>query len=386
MPAQAMVPPGVYAAASGQAPATVFVPTAAYPTAAMYPQPMAPASYMNAAMPMGQGQPGMMPAQMMPAQMAMGPAPDVYGAYGYMPVNYAGPEAAMPGYGGAPGYPMPGAMPGYGGPDMGMQGYGQPMNGDQGYGGGPGYEGQGGMDGACPYCGGQGCDMCGGIFGHHGHHGDGTWLPNGLLGDIFGCIAPYPDGGCAAVRWYDFAVDYMMLKRDNTGRSQTVHFAWVSAARSCFRQTISISAATSRASGSRRRSRSAQPTAWSSRTSVSSTTRRRRRSLGRRQFVLDLQQLWSRWRFRQAFPEFDQANFQQINYQSTFDSFEVNWRHRWMAPNCRYQGSWTLGVRHFILDENVPLRLRLGANGFPGAAFRIYSGSRLGQDTSPPTT
>jgi hypothetical protein len=22
-----------------------------------------------------------------------------------------------------------------------------------------------------------------------------------------------------------------------------------------------------------------------------------------------------------------------------------------MAPNCRYQGSWTLGVRHFILDE-----------------------------------
>jgi hypothetical protein len=51
------------------------------------------------------------------------------------------------------------------------------------------------------------------------------------------------------------------------------------------------------------------------------------------------------------FPEFNSADFQRIDYQSTFDSFEINWRRRWMAPNCRYQGSWTLGVRHFVLDE-----------------------------------
>src|SRR6476661_8837203 len=59
--AQAMVPPGYYAAATGQAPSTVVMPTAAYPPAAIYPQPIAPAGYMNAAMPMAQ-QP-MMPPQ-----------------------------------------------------------------------------------------------------------------------------------------------------------------------------------------------------------------------------------------------------------------------------------------------------------------------------------
>src|SRR5439155_6196939 len=54
--------------------------------------------------------------------------------------------------------------------------------------------------------------------GRHGGHG--SWLPNGLLGDVLGLVTPYPDGGCAAVRWFDFAVDYMALRRDNTGRNQ----------------------------------------------------------------------------------------------------------------------------------------------------------------------
>src|SRR5262249_30233680 len=54
-----------------------------------------------------------------------------------------------------------------------------------------------------------------------------------------------------------------------------------------------------------------------------------------------------------GFAEFDQADFMRIGYRSTFDSFEINWRCRWMAPNCRYQGSWSVGVRHFILDEKL---------------------------------
>jgi hypothetical protein len=53
--------------------------------------------------------------------------------------------------------------------------------------------------------------------------------------------------------------------------------------------------------------------------------------------------------------ELDESDFQQIRYISEFDSFEINWRCRWMAPNCRYQGSWSLGVRHFILDEKFRL-------------------------------
>ena len=64
--------------------------------------------------------------------------------------------------------------------------------------------------GNCGYCGGMGCDACGGGMGG---------LGNGLLGDVFGLVAPYPDGGCAAVRWYDFSVDFMQLRRENAGRN-----------------------------------------------------------------------------------------------------------------------------------------------------------------------
>jgi hypothetical protein len=53
----------------------------------------------------------------------------------------------------------------------------------------------------------------------------------------------------------------------------------------------------------------------------------------------------------QGFDETDRGDFMAMNYTSTFDSFEINFRQRWMAPNCRYQGSWLVGVRHFILDE-----------------------------------
>jgi hypothetical protein len=52
-----------------------------------------------------------------------------------------------------------------------------------------------------------------------------------------------------------------------------------------------------------------------------------------------------------GFAELDAADYVSANYTSTIDSFEINFRQRWMAPNCRYQGSWLVGVRHFILDE-----------------------------------
>ena len=64
--------------------------------------------------------------------------------------------------------------------------------------------------------------------------------------------------------------------------------------------------------------------------------------------------------------ETDQANFVSIDYESSFDSFEVNFRQRWMAPNCRYQGSWVCGVRHFILDEKFRLFTSSSVNGING--------------------
>jgi hypothetical protein len=371
--AQAMVPPGYYAAATGQAPSTVVMPTAAYPPAAMYPQPIAPAGYMNASMPMTQ--PQMMPAQMS-AQMPMGPMPDAYGAYGYAPASYAGPEMGAPGYGGPPGYSMPGAMPGgmpgampggYGPPDMGgMPGYGGADYGAGGYGGDPGY---GGQNGACQYCGGQGCDMCGGIFGHHGHHGDGTWLPNGLLGDIFGCIAPYPDGGCAAVRWFDFAVDYLALKRDNTGRSQP--FTSLGTTGPIVLATNNLDFGSYKPGF--RFSAAYQVGPANSIEFTYFGTNNYTASAAVRSATGNLFSTFSQFGLV-PFPgaaEFDNANFQQIVYQSSFDSFEVNWRNRWMAPNCRYQGSWTLGIREFLLDEKFQYFSSSNLGGFTGPASFI---------------
>ena len=112
--------------------------------------PVMPAGYMGPG-----GQPGLLP--------------NAYGAYGSAPDG-------MPMGGGGPGM---GAM--MGGQDMSG---GSSMGPDLTYGGGMG----GGM-GGCQNCGGMGCGACGGGLGH-----------GSLLGDVFGCIAPYPDGGCAAVR------------------------------------------------------------------------------------------------------------------------------------------------------------------------------------------
>jgi len=226
------------------------------------------------------------------------------------------------------------------------------------------------MDGGCPYCGGQGCEQCGGgggIFGH-GRHGDGTFLANGLLGDIFGCIAPYPDGGCAAVRWYDFAVDYMMLKRDNTGRSQPFTSLGITGPIvlstnnldfGSYKPGFRFSAAYQIGPAN-----SVEFTYFGQFNYTSSATVR---SPGNPGNLFSTFTNFGIVGFQQAFSEFSQANFQQINYQSTFDSFEANWRNRWMAPNCRYQVSWTLGVREFILDEKFSYASASNANGFPGA-------------------
>ena len=90
----------------------------------------------------------------------------------------------------------------------------------------------------CPQCGGAGCDACGGGHGRHG-------LGNGLLGDVLGFIAPYPDGGCAAPRWYDFSLEYLQLRRENPGRNTAFASQGLggpdTGARSCCRRTTSIS-------------------------------------------------------------------------------------------------------------------------------------------------
>lgn len=53
-----------------------------------------------------------------------------------------------------------------------------------------------------------------------------------------------------------------------------------------------------------------------------------------------------------GFPQTDNAIFHSIAYSSGFDNFEMNFRRRWTAPNCRVQASFLMGVRYFYLLED----------------------------------
>jgi hypothetical protein len=286
----------------------------------------AQAQFMAAAQGQGGYPPGAMAAAYMqnptPAPMPgggpPGPLPDAYGSYGSLPNGYA-QQPAM---------------------DMQM-----PM-------GGPG----GGGGEGCPYCGGQGCENCGRGGRHNGDHG--------LLGNIFGIIGPYPDGGSAAVRWYDFSADFMMLKRDDVGRNVALTSQGISGPIVLQTGDLSFEEAPS--------------FRFSAAFQVGPGGNVEFTYFGlfnysdsqfvRRSGDNDLFSVFSDFGLVpfNGFAETDQSDYQQISYNSTFDSFEVNYRQRWMAPNCRYQGSWLCGVRHFILDEKFRYFTSSSANGING--------------------
>jgi hypothetical protein len=294
--------------------------------------PQAPYSYPPGAM-MAGGYPA-------PGMMAMQPIAYMNGPTAAAPPgSFPGPTPALGGPGSFSG-PMPGGMPGqissmpdaYGAygelpPDYGM---GMP-------------EGTG-----CPYCGGHGCDACRHMHGHHRHGGILGLVHHGPLAGWLHWILPYPDGGCAAIRWYDIAVDGMMLQRENAGRN--VAFASDGIGGPIVLQTDDLdfeeepsfrfSAAFQAGPGSNYEFTYYGLFHYSDRAFVNSPGD-------------TLFSVFSGFGLAppNGFAETDSSDFQQIVYTSTFDSFEVNFRQRWMSANCRYQGSWLIGARHFMLDE-----------------------------------
>jgi hypothetical protein len=253
--------------------------------------------------------------------------------------------------------------------------------------GGPGMMGGGPGMGGCQFCGGQGCARCGGlfghggVFGHGGHGGHGSLMPHGLLGDVLGLVSPYPDGGCAAVRWYDFSFDYMMLTREDAGRSRQA-FATLGdngvrvlrasdldfgSPESGFRFSAAFQVG---AANSLEFTYFGQFSYHDSATARSATG--------------NLFTPFSGFGVvpNGGFTEFDNADFVQLDYTSQFDSFEVNWRNRWMSPNCRYQGSWTLGVRHFILDEKLRFATASEINGFNTGTDIVPARARVDTDVT----
>jgi hypothetical protein len=52
-----------------------------------------------------------------------------------------------------------------------------------------------------------------------------------------------------------------------------------------------------------------------------------------------------------GFGETGQADEHSMTYRSDVDNVELSFRHRWMDPQSRWQGSWIAGVRHVYLTE-----------------------------------
>lgn len=288
---------------------------------------------------------------------AVGPAP--MDAPGYAPGPPMGvpPSAMMPGPGAYP-PPSPAYSPGQsfiappgdqggmmGGPGIGAPGYG--------------YEGMSGM-GGCDYCGGAGCPHCPGLRGGHG----------GLFHDLFGWLAPYPDGGCGAPRWFDYSLEYMYLNRETTV-SPNINLTSAGVAGPTVLSTDELDFNASHSFRFTAMLQAGAGSNWefnyfglhffNAEASVSDDTN----SLfsvfsdfGTNPFL--------------GFEGTDESDFQAVRYNSDFDNFEINFRQRWTAPNCRYQGSWLVGVRYFKLEENF-LYLTEGDtfNGIPGPRQQI---------------
>ncbi len=375
-PAGMAGPEGAYLGQSGPAspaPGIGQPPAGAY---GMMPPGMGgmPPQGFGPGMPMG---PGMAPG--MPPGMPPGYGP---GPYGYQPAAYydptqgAAPQPLAP----MPATPMQGmpmeGMPMQGMPMQGMPMQGMPMNGMPMQGmpmqgmpmnGMPmdGYYGEG--EGYCGNCGGQGCKAC-------------------MLRDDFDLhllhwLLPYGAGGCCAQRWYDINVDAVYLQRDNTADSYFFESDGIDGPRLLGTDDLSldesagvrVSAAMQLGAGNVLEATYLGSFNWSDQTSVVSPTNN----------LFSVMSNFGQDPFG-GFDDTDEAAYAALEYSSNFDSVELNYRQRWVAPNCKIQGSWLAGARYFYLTEEFRYATvsfaRNGAMDYDIGVSNSLTGAQLGGD------
>ncbi len=235
-------------------------------------------------------------------------------------------------------------------------GYGNPMQ---------GYPMQGEP---CGYCGGYGCEMCAG-------GGDDFDLK------LLRWLLPYGAGGCGAQRWYDASAEWVTLQRDDIGEStlfategpagipalssDQLNFSDTSGFRTSF--AIQLGA------GNLLETTYLGAFNWSSQAEATSDSD-------------DLFSIMSDYGLSPpfGFTDTDSASVQRIEYSSTFDTIELNYRQRWVGPNTRVQGSWLFGARYMYLTEDFRYLTFAPAN--PGSMNYLVStsnsltGGQLGGD------
>jgi hypothetical protein len=290
------------------APPVSQMPLAGQPSALAMPQPM----YNPMASPI---QYATMPMQY--ATMPMQPP------VGWQQASYGGPPQPLPSMSAAPMH--------------GGHVAGGAHGSDHGYGGG----------GGCANCGGGGCGAC---AGYGAGYGSGR-SAMGMLDRVIAAILPYGEGGPCAPRWYDIYLDGMYLKRADAARGIDLSSDGIAGDillstsdldftdELGFRITGSVQAF----AGTNVEFSYFGLFNW-----TSAATNRAP------QFEDDIFSVLSEFGVTpfNGFDETDRARQHTIGYSSTVDSFELHFRRRFTAPNCRVQCSWLLGARYVYLLED----------------------------------
>jgi hypothetical protein len=274
------------------------------------------------------------------------PATAAWPGAGTGPGGYPGlPGGSMlPAFHGSPEMPQP-----FPGPPAGPMG---PVSGPMLGGGGYGDEYtetmeapypspfEGWIDGSenCPLCGGAGCDECAAVGG-------------GILGWLITGMRPYPEGGICAPRWYDITMDAMFLTREDAGRSTAIASQGIngntilSTGDFAFEDELGFrfTGATQITAGLIAEFTYFGLFNFADQKSVSDQT-----------VPGDFFSVYSNFGTNpfNGFDETDRSGYQEITFSSTVDNFELNFRRRWAAPNCLFQGSWLAGVRYVYLLED----------------------------------
>jgi hypothetical protein len=204
------------------------------------------------------------------------------------------------------------------------------------YGHGPGI-----MDGSGT-C--DGDEFAGLSAGHPGRHRLGPGV-----GSLLAWLAPYGEGGCCAPHWFDIHAEAVFLALDNGGRSVVFSrlegpagAAQITSADLGFDEELGM-----RISG-------AYQTGPGSNLEFTYLGLLDHISTARADSAdNNLFSVFSNFGALPNLQFFDNAFLQQVQHRSRLDSFELNYRRRWIGPTCTLQGSWLAGVRYAQVQEQI---------------------------------
>ncbi|WP_442510721.1 hypothetical protein SH528x_002363 [Novipirellula sp. SH528] len=190
----------------------------------------------------------------------------------------------------------------------------------------------------CMFCRGDGCEAC-------------QFVGRGYLLGAMGSLLPYRDAGRCAQRWYDLSVEGLFLSHNDgngngvlttQGVSGTPVLRLGDAESDDLEAGVRLSAAMIFGAGGNMEFTYMGGQEWDGRATVNDPN-------------AQLFSVISDFGVTPAggFDDTDQSLSQSIGTQSSFDSFELNYRRRTMGPYCRFQGSWLVGLRHIRYDDQL---------------------------------